>query len=382
MSQLTLDGSPRTAARPFNTLRVDHDAIARNIRLIAARAGTDIMAVVKADAFGHGAVQVSRTALAAGATWLGVATIDEALELRSAGITAPVFAWLIDEWCDLDGAILADVTLSCANVSTLDALAAASDRVGVIPRLHPELDSGMSRGGSSPDDWVELCARAAVLERAGAIEVSGVWSHLATASDPGSYAVQQAQDALIHSIGTAFGEGLRPTEFHLANSAGALAHSVPGMTKVRAGAGIYGIEVVDDRTYGLEPAMTVTSRISQLRTVSAGTPVGYNRSYVTTRAATLALVPIGYADGVPRALSNRGCVAVNGVRCPIRGIVSMDQLIVDVTHADAQLGDDVLVLGNGQDGALTASEWARIAATIPHEILTGFGRRITREDQE
>ena len=151
---------------------------------------------------------------------------------------------------------------------------------------------------------------------------------------------------------------------------------------VRAGAGIYGIEVVDDRTYGLEPAMTVTSRISQLRTVSAGTPVGYNRSYVTTRAATLALVPIGYADGVPRALSNRGCVAVNGVRCPIRGIVSMDQLIVDVTHADAQLGDDVLVLGNGQDGALTASEWARIAATIPHEILTGFGRRITREDQE
>ena len=361
--------------RALATRTIDHGAIARNVRRIAAASGVPVMAVVKADAFGHGAVEVAHTALDAGAAWLGVATVEEALELRAAGIRAPVFAWLIDAWCDLDAAIAAGVTLSCATAETLFAIEHASARLGLRADVHLELDTGMARGGSTVELWHELCLAAAQLERLGHVRVSGIWSHLALAALPGDEHVALPLWALKLGEATARSAGLHPAHVHLANSAGALAHPSVALTMVRAGAAVYGIETVDGVLTGLEPTLRLTSRVTQVRAVAAGTGVGYLHTYRTPRATTLALVPLGYGDGVPRDLA--GSVVINGRRCPIRGTVSMDQFVVEV-GPETQVGDEVVLLGDPRAGEPGVGDWAAATGTIAHEIFTSLGRRITR----
>ncbi|TBN57557.1 alanine racemase [Glaciihabitans arcticus] len=359
-----------TRSRALATRVVDHAAIAHNARRILDGSGTELMAVVKANAFGHGAVAVSRTALAAGATWLGVATIDEALELRAAGIEAPIFAWLVDPWVDLRAAAAAGITVSVANLDTLAAIDFPID-------VHLELDTGMSRGGCSPLEWGALCAAAAVSPA----RITGVWSHLADASLLGDRNVDGALSAFRDGVVAAHAAGLDPRWVHLANSAGALAHPATALTMVRSGAALYGIETVTGAEFGLEPALRVTSRVSQLRQVPAGTGVGYLHAWVAPSAATLALVPVGYGDGLPRALSTGGSVSIGGHRFPIRGAISMDQLVVEV-DASVALGDEVVLLGDGRHGEPTAAEWAALTGTIPHEILTGLGARIGAVESE
>ena len=357
---------------------VDLGAIARNVRRVLEISGTPIMAVVKADAFGHGAVEVARTALAAGASWLGVATVSEALELRRHGVTAPVLAWLIDPWVDLDDAVRSQVTLSCANLETLNAISRAARTIGRPARLQLELDTGMARGGSTEQSWRALCELAAEEESTGTLVVDGVWSHLALASRSDDVSVARSVAAFDHGVGVAAAAGLNPTHIHLANSAGTLAHPSTRLSMVRIGAALYGIETVKGLTFGLESALRVVSHVAQLREVAAGTGIGYLHEFVTTTATTLALVPVGYADGVPRALSHGGEVSIGGRRRPIRGAISMDQLVVEVPPGEVRLGDEVVLLGDPRAGEPGAAEWARIADTVPHDILCGFGERVVR----
>ena len=360
---------------PLAQRSINHAAIAHNVRRVLGIARTPLMAVVKADAFGHGAVDVARTALSAGAAWLGVATVDEALELRAAGIRAPVFAWLIDPWCDLESAIRHDVTLSCANQETLAAIWEAAALVGEPAAVHLELDTGMSRGGSTVALWGALCEAAADAERAGLVRVSGLWSHLALAGRVGEWNVAPAVEAFTAGATVAYRAGLDPEHLHLGNSAAALAHPSARFSMVRVGAALYGIETVAGARFDLEPALRLTSRVTQVRDVVAGTGVGYLHEYRTRSSTRLALVPVGYGDGIPRLPG--ATVSIGGARFPIRGVVSMDQLVVEVDDRVA-LGDEVVVIGDGRRGEPSAQEWAVLAGTVAHDILAGLGSRVSR----
>ena len=371
-------GPPASVPTALATRIVDLAAIARNIRRIREHTGTDVMAVVKADGFGHGWLEVAHTALDAGAKWLGVATVDEALDLRRAGVTAPVLCWLADPWTNLLDAVPQRVTVSCANRETLDAVAGAAGETGAVAEVHLELDTGMSRGGAPEAEWLALCVAAAEFQRAGSLVVTGLWSHLALAVDPDPSSTDAQRLAFEHGVEVARSAGLAPTTLHLANSAGALDHPDTWLDLVRCGASLYGIETVLGRTHGLESAMRVVSRVSQLRRVPAGTGVSYSHAYVAERDTTLVLVPVGYGDGIPRDLSHGGEVVIGGLRHPVVGAISMDQLIVDVGDHPVVLGDEVVLLGSPEKGEPDAQEWADVTGTISHEILTGLGGRMAR----
>jgi alanine racemase len=375
---MTPADSTGAPAPELATRIVDLAAIARNIGRLRSRTGKEVMAVVKADGFGHGMVESARAALDAGATWLGVATVDEALALRSAGVEAPVLCWLADPWTRLEQAVAAGVTISCANVDTLAAVTDAARATGRRALVHLELDTGMSRGGAHVSTWDELCGAAATAEGAGDIRVTGVWSHLALAADPDPLSTESQRLAFESGVARARELGLAPEQLHLANSAAALEHDSTWFDVVRCGASVYGIETVRGRTHGLEPAMRVVSRVAQLRRVVSGTGVSYNHAFVTDAETTLALVPVGYGDGVPRGLSHGGSVVIGGLRHPIVGAISMDQLVVDVGDAPVSLGDEVVLLGTPADGEPDAQEWADVTGTIAHEILTGLGGRMSR----
>ena len=350
---------------------VDLGAIARNIARIRDITATPILAVVKADGFGHGIIEVATTALNSGASRLGVATVDEALTPRSAGIVAPVLCWLADPWCDLRAAVAAGVTISCANIETLKAVAA----LGGAAEVHLELDTGMSRGGAPRSAWNALF-RAALA--ASSVRVTGLWSHLALAADAAPEATTVQVQAFEQGIARARALGLEPGILHLANSAGALEHPDTWFDLVRCGAALYGIETVVGRTHALEPAMRVISRVTQLKRVVAGTGVSYNHAWVAPMDTTLVLVPVGYGDGIPRDLSHGGDVVIGGVRHPVVGAISMDQLAVDVGDAAVVLGDEVVLLGWPARGEPDSQEWAAVTGTIAHEILTGLGGRMDR----
>jgi alanine racemase len=377
----TVPGShevPRVA-RPTALCTIDHSVIAENIRLLSSKTDAKFMAVVKADAFGHGAVEVAATALAAGAAWLGVATVDEALQLRRAGVTAPILAWLVDPWSDIAGALRTQVTVSCANHETLEAVIGVAAAAGIRADVHLEIDTGMSRAGTPAVLWPDLCAQAKRAQDDALVRVTGVWSHLALATDPDWSGVEPAWQAFHAGIDVALAAGLTPEERHLANSAATLAHPRTSFTMVRCGASVYGIETVDGVNYGLKYALRAVSHVTQLRRVPAGVGVGYGQTYVTRRPTTLGLIPVGYADGVPRSLGGVGEIVLGTTRYPIVGVVSMDQFSVDFGDAPVHLGDEVVLLGDAALGEPDAAEWASIAETLPHEILTGLGGRMQRK---
>ena len=363
---------------PLAEAAVDLSAVARNLSLVARVAGAPVMAVVKADAFGLGAVEVAGAALEAGATWLGVATIDEALELKRAGITAPVLAWLTDEHAAIDEAVSAGVTVSCSDVRTLDAVADAAWRRGQKAEVHLEVDTGMNRGGASRSQWRTLFRAAASPELRRFVEVGGLWSHLAGASNSDRAGVAGQHAAFTDAVRIAASMGLRPRLLHLANSAGALAHPECCFSLVRVGAALYGIETLDGITVGLESPIRFTSRVLHVRRADADSAVGYGGGYRTAASTTLALVPVGYADGVPRSLSGVGSVSIGGRRHPIAGSISMDQLVVDVGDRDIRPGDEVVLLGSADAGEPDPREWSVLTGTVPHEILTGIGARVRR----
>ncbi|QUX29012.1 alanine racemase [Nocardiopsis akebiae] len=373
---------PGHPASPLGEALVDISAIAHNVRFMAKRTNSEILAVVKANGFGHGAVEVARASLEAGATWLGVTSLEEALALRRAGLRAPVLCWLHRADQDFDSAVAADVDLSVPSVGHLRAVADAAVRTGRVAHVHLKADTGLSRNGAPPEAWPGLVGLARVLELDGLVRVRGVWSHLASADLPGAATTAQQVTAFEGALSQARAAGLDPSLRHLANTAAILNEPATHFDLVRAGVGLYGVEPVEGRRFGLRLAMTLRARVAMVRRVPAGTGVSYHHAYTTSRESLLALVPLGYADGVPRAAGDRAYVWIAGRRCPVAGRIAMDQFVVDVGGVDVREGDEVVVFGPGDRGEPTVEEWADWAGTIPHEILTGVGARVPRLHQD
>ncbi len=365
-------GSRTTGPR----LVVDLGAVAANTRLLAARATGELMAVVKADGFGHGAVDVARTSLAHGATRLGVTTIEEALALRTAGITAPVLSWLNPVDADFTTAVTADVELAVPGRGHLDAIACRAPGA----RVHLQLDTGMARDGAAPSAWGDLCRAARSAERRGLLRVVGVMGHLANADTPEDPANILGRTRFAWGLETARACGLRPADRHLAATSATLTDPLSHHTMSRVGAGLVGID--PSRTTTLRPALTLTAPLVGVRRVRSGTPVGYGHTWTAPQTTTLGLVPLGYADGLPRVASGRAEVLVRGRRRPLVGRISMDMAVVDLGPGSAErrgeTGDVVTVFGPGDHGEPTVAEWAGWADTIEHEIVTGLGGRLHR----
>ncbi|HET9139563.1 alanine racemase [Actinophytocola sp.] len=351
------------------------DAVAHNTALFAAATDAAVLAVVKADGFGHGAVRVAGAALAAGATWLGVTTCAEALQLRAGGITAPILSWLHGPLEDFSAALLAGVDLSVSAREQLRAVAACAARLGVTAEVHLKADTGLHRNGARPEEWPELVRLARDLAAVGLVRVRGIWSHLvSTAGDTTRAQVRLFDEA----VEVARGAGLRPPLRHLANSAATLGAPRTHYELVRPGIGIYGVEPDPRHDFGLRAAMTLRAQVILTKRVPAGSGVSYEHDYVTDRETTLALVPLGYADGLPRAAARHAEVSIAGRRHPVAGRIAMDQFVVDVGDATPRTGDEVVVFGPGAEGEPTVADWARWAGTLPHEILTGIGPRVPR----
>ena len=361
--------------------RVDLDAVRGNVEVLAQHAagGAQVMAVVKADGYGHGLVPTARAAVAGGAAWLGVAFLEEALALRAAGIETPLLAWLYAPDEDLRPAVAAGVDLGVYCVAELAAAAEAARVTGVTARLHLKADTGLSRGGAQPADWPELCESAAKAEADGAVRVTGVWSHFAFADGGPDHPTNSKQTEVFReAIAVAERAGLRPEVRHLANSAATLTAPATHFDLVRPGIAVYGLSPIPPDQFGLRPAMTLRSTVALTKSVPAGAGVSYLHRYVTERATRLALVPLGYADGVPRSATNVGEVLLGGRRRRIAGTVCMDQFVVDIGDDDVQAGDPVVLFGPGDDGEPTAQDWARALDTINYEIVTRVGARVPR----
>lgn len=356
-------------------LHVDLDAVAANTRLLVDRA-TALMAVVKADGFGHGAADVARTVLDAGATSLGVTSLREGIELRAAGIAAPVLSWLNPVDADFATALRARIDLGVPSHQHLAAVTAAAATTGRRARLHLHIDTGMARDGAEPARWRELCHLARAAERRGLVEVVGVMGHLGCADTPGDPCTDMALAAFAVALRTARASGLRPRVRHLAATSATLTDPRTLFDLSRVGAGLVGIDPTG--TTRLRTALTLTAPVVSARQVPAGTGVGYGHAHTTARRTHLALLPLGYGDGLPRAASGRAQVLLGGRLCPVVGRVSMDQVVVSTGDRRAAPGEVAVVFGPGDRGEPTVAHWARWAGTIEHELVTGLGPRILR----
>ncbi|NPD04159.1 alanine racemase [Nocardioides sp. zg-1308] len=358
-------------------LEVDLSAVAANTRLLADRTDAEVMAVVKADGFGHGAADVARTALAHGATSLGVTSIDEALALRSDGLRAPVLSWLNPLDAAYDDALAADVDLAVPSREHLDVVVRAATSAPARPAgIHLHLDTGMSRDGAEPSAWPALCRAARRAERAGLVRVVGVMGHLGCADDPSDGCNALGRRRFAWGLDVARAAGLRPPLRHLAATAATVLDVRSHHTTVRVGAGLVGIDPTG--TTPLRSGLTLTAPVVSVRRVRAGAGVGYGHAWTAPVATHLALLPLGYADGLPRVAAGRAEVLLRGRRRPVVGRISMDQVVVDLGDDPVQPGETATVLGPGAAGEPTVADWAAWADTIPNEVVTGLGPRIRR----
>jgi alanine racemase len=359
---------------------VDLDAIAANTAVLREHVGRPLMAVVKADGYGHGLVPAARAVLAGGADQLGVAVLDEALALRAAGITAPVLAWLHGPGTDFAAALTADVEVSVNAEWSLDEVVAAARTTGRVARVHLFADTGLSREGATPDDWPGVVAAAARAQADGEIAVVGLWSHMAYADAPTHPTIGAQVRVFEEAVGLARAAGLTEARLHLANSAATVALPETWYDMVRPGVALYGLDPLggDPAAHGLRPAMTVRAPVALTKRVPAGVGVSYGHTYFPETETTLALVPVGYADGVPRAAGNRAPVLAAGAHRVIAGRVCMDQFVLDVGDAQIAPGDEVVLWGPGDRGEPTAQHWADAVDTIHYELVTRIGGRFAR----
>ncbi|MCS5714828.1 alanine racemase [Herbiconiux sp. CPCC 205716] len=369
--------SGTSGAVPARRAVIDLDAFRHNVRTLSELAKpAETMLAVKADAYGHGMVPLARAALESGASSLAVLDIPAALALREAGITAPIFAWMHDPDALFGEAAEADIDLGISAVWQLDAIAAA--RASVAPRVHLKIDTGLSRNGATEADWPALVTAALEHDRAGAVRLHAAWSHLADASpDDDGLALAKLRRA----VEVAEGLGARFEKLHLAASSAGIRMPEARLDMVRFGIAAYGVSPFDDQTardLGLRPVMTLTAPVASVKRVPAGHGVSYGFAYRTEGETTLALVPLGYADGIPRIASGRASVWIGGRRHPVAGRIAMDQFVVDVGDHPVEPGDEVVVFGEGDHGEPTAEEWAGFADTIGDEIVARIGARVER----
>ncbi len=367
-----------------STAEVDLGAITANVAELDRRSGSaGVLAVVKADGYGHGLLPSARAAVRGGAAWLGVAQLGEALVLRDAGITAPLLAWLLVPGQDFARAIRADIDLSVATAWAIEEVAAAARDLGVTARIQLKVDTGLGRNGAHGADFTALVAQARGLEAEGAVVVTGIWSHFAYADAPDHPTVRAQQVRFADAVAEGERAGLRPQVRHLANSAATLTNPSAHFDLVRPGLAVYGLSPVPDLggppAYGLREAMRVTARLASVKDYPAGEGVSYGHQYHTAADTRLGLVPMGYADGIPRSATNLGPMQVAGQRLRIAGRVCMDQVVLDLgAGTEAQAGDEVVVFGREADGEPTAQDWARAVDTINYEIVTRIGARVPR----
>ncbi len=357
---------------------VDLGAITGNVAALAEWVrGSQVMAVVKADGYGHGMVPAARAALAGGASWLGVVDTAEALALRQAGITAPVLCLMA--FGAPSDAIAQGIDLSAGSVAFVDKIAAAAARAGRPARLHLKADTGLSRGGATPRDWPRLVDAALAAQARGVLRVVGLWSHFACADLPGHPSIQAQLTAFTDAVAIAEKAGVTPEVRHIANTAAGLTVPESRLDLVRFGGASYGLSTLPGGAPSwLRPAMSVRARLSLVKRVPAGTGVSYGHRYVTARETTLGLVPLGYADGVPRGAAGLSLVSARGRRWPIAGTVCMDQFVVDFGDEPVAAGDEVVLFGPGDDGEPTAQEWGEALGTISYDLATGVGARVPR----
>jgi alanine racemase len=357
---------------------VDLGAIRHNVwrlrELVSGDSRTPaLMVVVKADGYGHGMVESARAARQAGAEWLGVATADEALALRAAGDTGRVLSWLAAPGEELGPVIAADIDVSAYSVAQLDEIVAAAG--ARVARVQLKVDTGLSRGGAPRDEWVPLFEAARKAEVAGEVSVVGLWSHFACSDEPGHPANQAQEQAFREALELAADAGLTPELRHLSNSAGALFRPSARFDLVRVGIAAYGLtpapDVASSADLGLVPAMTVRGSVVMAKDLPAGAGVSYGHTFVADRPMRVALVPMGYGDGIPRHASSTADVQIRGQRCPVLGRICMDQFIV--ASAAAEPGDDVVLFCSGAHGEPTAQDWADACGTISYEIVTRIG---------
>ncbi|MGN6761243.1 MAG: alanine racemase [Leifsonia sp.] len=364
----------------FRERVVDLDAVTANVVRLRELVGTPhVMVVVKADAYGHGAVECARAALAGGADWLGVADIAEGLALREAGIAAPVLAWLHDPDEDFAAAFGAGIYLGIWwGAQWVGAAGGAAGERPVFLQL--KVETGLSRNGIAESDWEAVFARARELETAGRVVVRGIFSHVSNASPEDDRAAVAVFERALERAGSA---GLAPELRHLAASAAALSLPEARYDLVRLGIAAYGLSpfgrsAASAAELGLRPAMTLRGRVAAVRRVPAGTGVSYDYTYRTEKETTLVLVPLGYAEGIPRHASNAAPVSIGGRTFRVSGRVAMDQFVVDVGDLEVAVGDEVVLFGDPATGVPSADDWAEAAGTINYEIVTRLGGRLER----
>lgn len=368
---------PNTVPMMSSTAQlIVHDhAVRANTAWFADQTAGRLMAVLKADAFGHGSV--AHSVLAAGATSIGVTSVNEALKVRADGVDVPILSWLNPIDADFESAVLADIDLAIPSAELLNAVSRAASQTGRCARVHLHVDLGMSRDGAPQEAWGALCAAAALLQQLGTVRVVGIMGHMSCADHPDD--PQNIRESLLfaNAVRTARRRGLSRFITHLAATAATITGTGSGHGLHRIGAGIFGIDP-SSTSDALVPTLSLTAPVVSTRTVAAGVGVGYGHDHVVARATNLALLPLGYADGLPRAASSRAEVQVRGRRMPVVGRFSMDMIVVDTGDVQLQHGETVTVFGPGTAGEPTVADWARWAGTIEHEIITGIGSRVTR----
>ena len=373
-------------------LTIDLDAIAHNLATlrdrfaptdadgtkIAGARGPMVLGVVKANAYGHGIIEVAKTLAAANIDYLGVADIEEALQIRAAGIRVPILAWLHSPAEDFVAAVNAEIDLGLANTEQLNRVAQAARQTGRTARVHLKIDTGLGRNGSTLADWASLIRLAKLFVEDSLIEVVALFSHLSSTSEEDDLRQIEKFNGAVEQARAA---GLNFKLRHLTASDGSISYPQAHFEMVRLGVALYGLSPFADHhgtEYGLRPAMTASSLVVQTKRVGAGEGVSYGYLHRTTGETTLALVPIGYAEGLPRVLPGVAEVSINGNRFAINSRVAMDQFVLDVGNANVEVGDRVVLFGDPATGAPSVDDLAAAASTINYEIVTRMGGRFKR----
>jgi alanine racemase len=359
---------------------VDLDAVRHNVRRLRELTGVPSMTVVKADGYGHGMVEVARVAREAGSEWIGVATVDEALALRSAGDRGRLLCWLHSPSESFLAAVASDIEIGASSVVELRRVAHAAAENECAAKVQLKVDTGLSRNGAPLDEWPALVAAARQEELDGNLRITGIWSHFAASDEPDHPANDAQEAAFRHALAVAEEVGLRPEVRHLANSAAGILRPSSRFDLVRFGLASYGLDPAPGHTpdLGLVPAMTVHADLVSVKRIHAGDGVSYGHTWIADTDTTVGLVPVGYGDGVPRHASNAAHVLVDGKQRALRGRICMDQFVVDLDGDSPESGSDVLLFGPGRHGEPTAQDWAEAADTISYEIVTRIGGRMTR----
>jgi alanine racemase len=358
-------------------------AIAENLKFIKSKTSAQVLAVVKADAYGHGLINVAKAAEKAGADWLGTALLEEGIALRNGGITKPIISWLTPLGEDFKTAINLEIDLSISSIELLNEIILVGKSINKVPRVHIEIDTGMNRGGFG-DEWGSLLPEIVRAVKTNEIKAIGIWSHFARADEPNEVMNSTQLDKFDQKVKQLSDSGVNLEFIHIANSAAALSNKAAHKNIIRWGIGLYGLSpdvtnMGDSKSLGLKPAMKLFAKLQLVKSVKAGQSVGYGGTAITKSDTKLGVVTLGYADGVPRNANNSAGIYVAGKRAPIIGRVSMDQFVVDLgLDSLAKIGDEVIVFGDGSQGEYTIDEWAKACATINYEIVTRIGVRVPR----